>query len=130
MREEIADDYRSIVYAASEQAARTAWAAFERKWERRCPGAVGSLAEGGDELLTYFRYPAQMWKTLRTTNVIERLNSEFRRCVKTQGSYPTEDAGPVLLFSLIASGQIKLRKLDGYEQIAALINTRIQRAAA
>lgn len=130
LREEIADDYRSIVYATNEQTARTAWVAFERKWEKRCPGAVASLTEGGDELLTYFRYPAQMWKTLRTTNVIERLNGEFRRRVKTQGSYPTEDAGPVLLFSLIASGQIKLRKLDGYEQIAALINTRIQRTAA
>jgi len=31
--------------------------------------------------------------------------------VKTQGSLPTEDAALVLLFSLVASGQIRLRKL-------------------
>ncbi len=50
------------------------------------------------------------WKTLRSTNVIERLHEEFRRRVKTQGSLPSEDAALVLLFSLVASGQIKLRK--------------------
>ena len=31
-------------------------------------------------------FPKAQWKTLRTTNVVERLNEEFRRCVKTQGS--------------------------------------------
>lgn len=128
-REEIADDYRRVVYAASEMAARAAWAAFQRKWERRCPGAVTSLAEGGEELLTYFRYPKEMWKTIRTTNAIERLNGEFRRRVKTQGSHPTEDAAVVLLFSLVASGQVRLRKLDGFEKIAAVISTRSRLAA-
>jgi hypothetical protein len=33
--------------------------------------------------------------------------------VKTQGSLPTEDAAMVLLYGLVASGQIKLRKIDG-----------------
>jgi transposase-like protein len=45
--------------------------------------------------------------------VIERLNEEFRRRVKTQGSLPTEDAALVLLFGLVVSGQIRLRRLDG-----------------
>ena len=65
---------------------------------------VTSLREGSDELLTFFRFPKGQWKTLRTTNVIERLHEEFRRRVKTQGSLPTEDAALVLLFSLAASG--------------------------
>ncbi len=128
-REEIADDCRRVLYAESESAARAAWAAFDRKWEKRCPGVVASLAEGGNELLTYFRFPKQMWKTIRTTNVIERLHGEFRRRVKTQGSLPNEDAALVLLFSLVASGQIKLRKLDGFDKIAAFINTRMRVAA-
>jgi transposase-like protein len=53
---------------------------------------VTSLREGGDELLTFVRFPKAQWKTLRTTNVIERLHEEFRRRVKTQGSLPSEDA--------------------------------------
>ncbi len=98
------------------------YAAFERTWAKRCPGVVTSLREGGDELLTFFRFPKAQWKTLRTTNVIERLHEEFRRRVKTQGSLPSEDAALVLLFSLVASGQIKLRRIDGWRKIAAVLS--------
>ncbi|HEV8617466.1 MAG TPA: transposase [Methylomirabilota bacterium] len=94
----------------------------ERAWGTRCPGVVTSLREGGDELLTFFRFPKAQWKTLRTTNVIERLHEEFRRRVKTQGSLPSEDAALVLLFSLVASGQIKLRRIDGWRKIAAVLS--------
>jgi len=96
---EIRDDFHRIVYAANVDTARTAYAAFERTWNKRCPGLVTSLREGGDELLTFFRFPKPQWKTLRTTNTIERLHEEFRRRVKTQGSLPTEDAALILLFS-------------------------------
>ena len=41
--------------------------------------------EGADELLTFFTFPKAQWKTLRTTNVIERLHEEFRRRVKRRG---------------------------------------------
>jgi hypothetical protein len=75
------------------------------------------LREGGDELLTFFTFPKAQWKTLRTTNTIERLHEEFRRRVKTQGSLSSEDAALILLFSLVASGQIKLRRIDGGRKI-------------
>jgi transposase-like protein len=82
---------------------------------------VRSLDEGGNELLTFYRFPKEQWKTVRTTNAIERLNGEFRRRVKTQGSLPTEDSALILLFSLVASGQVKLRRIDGWRNIAHLL---------
>src|ERR1041384_7486802 len=109
---------------------RTAYAAFERTWAKRCPGVVTSLREGGDELLTFSRFPKAQWKTLRTTNTIERLHEEFRRRVKTQGSLPSEDAALVLLFSLVASGQITLRKIDGWQKIGAVLSQHTAVAAA
>ena len=118
---EVRDDFHRIVYATSADTARGAYAAFERTWAKRCPGVVASLREGGAELLTVFRFPKAQWKALRTTNVIERLHEEFRRRVKTQGSLPTEDAAVVLLFSLVVSGQIKLRRIDGWRQLAAVL---------
>ena len=60
---------------------------------------------------------------------VERLNEEFRRRVKTPGSLPTEDAALVLLFGLVASGQIRLRRLDGWRQIPAVLHQRRQPAA-
>src|SRR2546422_1323568 len=106
---EIRDDFHRIVYAGNADAARAAYAAFERKWAKCCPGVVTSLREGGDELVTFFTFPKAQWKTLRTTNTIERLHEEFRRRVKTQGSLPSEDAALTLLFGLVVSGQIKLQ---------------------
>ena len=126
---EIREGFHRIVYAANADVARAAYVTFERTWGKRCPGVVTSLREGGEELLTFFGFPKAHWKTLRTTNTIERLHEEFRRRVKTQGSLPTEDAALVLLFSLVASGQIKLRRIDGWRKIAAVLNQRAAVAA-
>jgi hypothetical protein len=57
------------------------------------------------------------------------LNEEFRRRVKTQGSLPGEDAALLLLYSLVAIGQITLSKLDGHEKIATVIRARVTSAA-
>ncbi len=80
-----------------------------------------SLKEAGHDLLNFFDFPSEMWKSLRTTNMIERVNEEFRRRVKTQGSFPTEASALVLLFGLIASGTIRLRKIDGYYLLSEVI---------
>jgi putative transposase len=126
---EVRDDFHRIVYAANADAARAAYTVFERTWAKRCQGVVTSLREGGDELLTFFRFPKAQWKTLRTTNTIERLHEEFRRRVKTQGSLPSEEAALILLFSLVASGQIKLRRIDGWRKIAAVLSQHTAVAA-
>jgi putative transposase len=76
--------------------------------------------------LTFIRFPVAQWKALRTTNAVERINEEFRRRVKTQGSLPSQDAVMLLLFGLLRSGQIKLRALVGYHEMGKLA----ERAAA
>lgn len=120
--DELREDFHRIVYAASGDGGHAAYSAFERKWTKRCPGVVRSLQEGGAELLTFFAFPKAQWKTLRTTNVVERLNEEFRRRVKTQGSLPTEDAAVILLFGLVVSGQIRLRRIDGWRKIPIVLS--------
>jgi len=58
----------------------------------------------------------------------ERLHEEFRRRVKTHGSLPGED--PIgLLFSLVASGQIRLRRIDGGRKIATVLSQQTAVAA-
>ena len=121
-------DFHRIVYAESEAKAREAYKDFARTWEKRCPAVARSLEEAGDELLTFYRFPSSQWKVLRTTNIIERLNGEFRRRVKTQASLPNEDSALVLLFSLIASGQIKLRRIDGWQDIAHVLSQQARQS--
>ena len=117
LHDELRQDYREIVYAEDERAARRAWLRFTTKWKKRCPAVVESLEEAGAELLTFYRYPESQWKGLRTTNIVERVIEEFRRRVKTQAVLPSEDSALLLLYGLAASGQLRFRKLDGYQEL-------------
>ena len=121
--EQIKADYDAIVYAADEASAERAWDRFESQWEKSCPGVVKSLREGGKELLTFYRYPESMWKMLRTTNAIERLNEEFRRRVKTQGSFPNVDAGVKVCYGMLAGGVIVLRRMNGWQFLRGVVET-------
>ena len=49
--------------------------------------------------------------------VIERLNEEFRRRTKTQGMFPNESSILILMFGIIASGMVKLRRIPGYQTL-------------
>jgi putative transposase len=117
LREEVAEDYRRMVYAATREAVEHARAAFLRKWRLRCKAVVSSFEEAGDELFTFLQFPQSQWKALRTTNALERINEEFRRRTKTQASLPGEDAVLLLLYGLLRSGQIVLRRIDGREDM-------------
>lgn len=119
LREEVAEEYRRMVYADTAAAVEKARGSFLRKWRLRCPAVAESLEEAGDELFTFLRFPRSQWKALRTTNALERINEEFRRRTKTQASLPSQDAVLLLLFGLLRTGHIKLRKLDGWMDIDA-----------
>ena len=103
-RAELQRDYDRISYAPDGLAARAAHDAFVKKWTTLCPAVARSLEEAGLALLTFYKFPKAMWKSLRTTNALENLNREFRRRTKTQASFGTEDAALTLLFGLVAFG--------------------------
>lgn len=118
LHEEIRTDFHAIVYADDGIAARAAYDAFVKKWRKLSEGVARSLEEAGLELITFFRYPKSQWKSLRTTNLIERLNQEWRRRIKTQVSFPNESAVLLMLWGLVASGMIRMHRLGGYEDMA------------
>jgi len=115
--EELHRDYVAITHADDLDEARKAYRSFVAKWTRLVPAVAESLEEAGEDLLTFYQYPKAQWKSLRTTNIVERLNGEFRRRVKTQGSFASETSALALLWGLIASGTIRLRKIDGYHTL-------------
>jgi transposase-like protein len=115
--EEVKSDYHRIINAESLEQARKAYREFVVKWKKAAPKVAASLEEAGEELLAFYRFPNSQWKSLRTTNAIERLNGEFRRRVKTQGSLPSAQAAEFLLFGLIISGQIRMRRINGWQDL-------------
>ena len=117
MHDELTEDYRDMIYAETPAEIATRRKAFLRKWRLKCKSVADSLEEAGDKLFTFTRLPKSQWKSARTTNAIERLNEEFRRRVKTQTVLPCAETVPMLLWALMASGQIIMRKVDGWETL-------------
>ena len=118
------------MYAATPEEIEARRKAFIRKWRLKHRAVADSLEEAGDRLFTFTRLPPSQWRTARTTNAIERLHEEFKRRIKTQTVLPSADTAAMLFWALLASGQINMRKVDGWHTLAAnLIGQPIDPAA-
>ena len=117
LREELTEDYRRMIYAASADEVVRQREKFHKKWKLKCAAVITSLEEAGEELFTFTHFPPSQWKALRTTNAIERINEEFRRRTKTQASLPNEAAVVLLMYGLLCSGQIRLRRMVGWKDL-------------
>ena len=118
LHEEISNDYRDMIYAATRQEVEAQRKAFLRKWRLKCRAVADSLEEVGDRLFTFTRFPPSQWKSIRTSNAIERLHEEFKRRIKTQTVLPCAETAAMLFWALLASGQITMRKVDGWHTLA------------
>ena len=118
LHDELTEDYRDMVYADSAAEIETRRKAFVRKWRLKCRAVAESLEEAGERLFTFTRLDPSQWKSARTTNAIERLNEEFRRRIKTQTVLPCAQTVPMLLWAMLAAGQIQMRKVDGWETLS------------
>jgi putative transposase len=118
LHDELTNDYRDMIYAETALDVEARRKAFLRKWRLKCRAVADSLEEAGDRLFTFTRLPTSQWKSARTTNAVERLHEEFRRRIKTQTVLPEADTAPMLFWALLASGQIVMRKVDGWETLA------------
>jgi putative transposase len=118
LHDEISADYNDMIYAATVKEIETRRRAFLRKWRLRCPAVADSLEEAGDRLFSFTRLHESQWKSARTTNAIERLHEEFKRRIKTQTVLPSAEAAAMLFWALLASGQIVMRKVDGWKTLA------------
>ena len=84
----------------------------------KCRAVADSLEEAGDRLFTFTRLPDSQWRSARTTNAVERLHEEFKRRIKTQTVLPSAETAAMLFWALLASGQITMRKVDGWQTLA------------
>lgn len=117
LHEEISNDYKDMIYAKSKQEIEAKRKAFIRKWRLKHRAVADSLEEAGDKLFTFARFPPSQWRSIRTSNAIERLHEEFKRRIKTQTVLPCAETAAMLFWALLASGQITMRKVDGWETL-------------
>jgi putative transposase len=117
LHEEITADYTDMIYAETREEIEVRRKAFIRKWRLKHRAVADSLEEAGERLFSFTRLPPSQWKSARTTNAIERLHEEFKRRIKTQTVLPSAETAAMLFWALLASGQINMRKVDGWQTL-------------
>jgi len=121
LHEEVSADYTDMIYAETAKQVEAQRKAFLHKWRLRCPAVAASLEQAGDCLFAFLHLPPSQRKSARTTNVIERLHKEFKRRIKTQTVLPSAETAAMLFWALLASGQITMRKVNGWQTLGEKI---------
>jgi len=87
-----------------EQAVRTAQANIDRfvaRYEAEFPAATKCVVTDRQALTAYLRFPAEHWRRVRHTNLIERTFGETRRRVKVIGRLPGEASCLSLVWAVL-----------------------------
>ena len=87
-----------IYYAPNLMEARAQAESFTHEYGVVLPALVECLQKDLDACLAYMSHPANRWKHIRTTNLIERSFKEVKRRVKVMEQFPTEESCIRILF--------------------------------
>jgi putative transposase len=79
IQEDCLDHAKRIFYANSLEEAKERFSAWKDNWEKVAPSAVNCLEKDLVAVLNFYTQPRLLWKSLRTTNIIERTFKEFKR---------------------------------------------------
>jgi putative transposase len=97
MRQEVTDSLRDIFYAIDRKSATERYDAFVKKYDDLIPSGVASLKRSIKSCLTFYDFPKEEWLSLRTTNIIERVNKEFKRRTNPMEILASERSAYVIL---------------------------------
>jgi putative transposase len=103
-RDQVRPELRVLFYQKDRASADQAVAAFIEKYQKLYPTAVACLQRDLEACLTFYSFPKEHWKTIRTNNVIERLFEEVkRRSHKMATAFRNENSCVLLFYAVIRS---------------------------
>ena len=107
--------------AETRAAAEKAYDFFLEAYGPKCDKAAACLEKDRDVLLSFYDFPAEHWKHLRTSNPIESSFATVRhRTVRSKGCLSNKTA-LAMIFKLTQAAEKSWRRLDGHNQLPKLI---------
>lgn len=91
-------DLKGVYTAVNEEIAMDNLLAMKDRLGNKYPNAIKSWEDNWDNLSTFFAFPGNIRKIIYTTNVIESLNSQFRKITKTKLIFPNDDSLMKMLY--------------------------------
>jgi putative transposase len=113
---------QEIWMAATKAEALVAFDAFVETWGVKYDKAVECLTKDRETLLAFYDFPAEHWKHLRTTNIIESVFATVRhRTVRSKGCLSNKTA-LAMVFKLAEDAEkTSWRRLNGPNHLPKLI---------
>lgn len=115
-QEQIRPELKAIFYQVNREKAKQTAVAFIAKYEKIYPTATDCLRRDLDACLTFYEFPEEHWRFIRTNNVIERLFCEVKkRSHKMAAAFRNEDSCLLLFYAVIRT--LKLRRITIPEKV-------------
>lgn len=105
----------AIMNAPTRVAAETGIEAFAAEYDAKYPKAVASLRRDQAQLLTFYDFPAEHWRHLRTTNIIESPFATVRLRQRVTKGAGSRTKALMMAFKLLAIAEERWRKVNGLE---------------
>ena len=113
---------REIFNAEDIDKAQVAVKAFEVDYAAKYPKAVAKIVDDADVLLEFYRYPAEHWIHLRTTNPIESTFATVRLRTRVTKGPGSRAAGVAMAYKLIEAAQARWRMVNAPHLVALVRN--------
>lgn len=98
--EAVKSDAQAIYRAENRKGAQAAFRVLQAHWKDCYPAMVKRLERDLPELLSFFSFPPPLWRSLRTTNVIERCFVEVRRRTRPMVCFVNVQSVDRIIFSI------------------------------
>ena len=103
---------RDIYAAPTRSEAEARIRRFADHFAQDYPRAVASLLDHQEALLTYYDFPREHWKSLRTSNPIESIFDPVRLRTRAARRMRHAQAGLYLVFQLVRRAEQRWRRID------------------
>ena len=113
---------RDIYTAPTRAEAEERIGRFAQRFERDYPRAVASLVDHQRELLTYYDFPREHWKSLRTSNPIESVFDPVRLRTRATRRMRTARTGLYLVFQLVRRAEGRWRRIDAPHVVVKVLD--------
>ena len=109
---------RQLPYAPTQAEGERLRRQFAQRYGRAYPKAVEVLDRDWDRMVTFYRFPREHWRHLRTTNVVESPFAAVRLRTDAAKRYKRVPNATALIWKVLMVAQSRFRRLDAPELLA------------
>jgi transposase-like protein len=110
----------AMPYADSQAACEQLRAQFEKRYQPVAPKAVERLAHDWDRMITFYQFPREHWRHLRTTNVVESPFAAARLRTSAAKRFKKVDSATAIIWKLLQVAERTFRRLNAPELLPAV----------